>query len=106
MQGLFPVTDSFADTDEPGVNEMSLKPVPPQPVPATESTRKARVSALAGWIPLAVALLVPLPAMSGQLTLAMATSVPPVPPCHHSHVAWEPVWLLVAVQVTDTVKPG
>jgi hypothetical protein len=64
LQGLFPVTDSFVDTDEPGVNEMSLTPVPPQPFDATELTTNARPSAVAGWIPLPVALLVPLPAMS------------------------------------------
>lgn len=94
MQGLFPVTDSFVDTDEPGVNEMSLIPVPPQPFEATESTRNARVSAPTGWIPLPVALLVPLPTMSGHLTVPMASSVPPplTPPCHHSHVASEPDW--------------
>ena len=108
LQGLFPVTDSFVDTDEPGVKEMSLTTVAPQPFPATESTTNARVSALAGWIPVPVALLVPLPAMSGHLTLPMATSFPPplTPPCHHSHVAWEPAWPVVAVQVTDMVKPG
>ena len=78
------MTDSFIDTDEPGVNEMVLTPVPPQPFPATEETTNARVSALAGWIPLPVALLVLLPAMAGHRTLPMATSVPPVPPCHHS----------------------
>ena len=97
------MTFSFADTDEPGVNEMDLIPVPPQPFEATTSTRNARVSAPAGWIPLPVALLVPLPVMAGQLTLPMARSVPP---CHHSHVALEPDRPLVAVQVTDTVKPG
>lgn len=50
------MTDSFVDTDEPGVNEMTLTSVPPQP-PMIESTRNARVSALAGWIPVPVALL-------------------------------------------------
>ena len=98
------MTDSFADTDEPGVNEMSLIPVPPQPFEATASTRNAKVSAPAGWIPLPVALPVPLPAMSGHLTVPMASTVPPLltPPCHHSHVASEPDWPLVAVQVKDT----
>jgi hypothetical protein len=64
------------------------------------------VSALADRIPLPVAPLVPLPTMSGHLTLPCASSVPPAPPCHHSHKNWEPDWPLVAVQVTDTVKPG
>ena len=75
------MTFSVVDTDEPGGNEMSLIPVPPQPFEATESTRNARVSALAGWIPLPVALLAPLPAMAGHLTLPMARSVslPPRP---------------------------
>ena len=67
------MTDRFADTDEPGVNEMSLTTVAPQPFPATEETTNARVSALAGWVPLPVALLVPLPAMSGHLTSPMAS---------------------------------
>src|SRR5258708_1876815 len=108
LHGLFPVTDSFVDTDEPGVNEMSLIPVPPQPFEATASTRNARVSALAGWIPLPVALLVPLPTMSGHVTVPMARSFafPPTPPCHHSHTALEPDWPLVAVPVAATAKPG
>jgi hypothetical protein len=100
------VTFTFVDTDEPGVNEMNLNAVPPQPLLATESASTDKVSALAGWIPLAVALLVPLPVMAGHLTLPLATSVPPAPPCCQSHKNWEPDWLLVAVQVTDTVKPG
>lgn len=54
LQGLLPVTDSFVDTDEPGVNEMSLIPVPPQPFEATESTRNARASAPAGCTALPV----------------------------------------------------
>jgi hypothetical protein len=42
-----------------------------------------RVSAPAGWMPLPVALLVPLPVMAGHLTLPLARSVPfpPSPPC-------------------------
>src|SRR5260221_6749524 len=104
LQGLFPVTDSFVDTDEPGVNEMSLIPVPPHPFEATASTRNARVSAPAGWIPLPVALLVPLPTMSGHVTVPMAISVtsPPTPPCHHSHLALEPDSPLVAAHLQDT----
>src|SRR5260221_11578427 len=86
---------------------MTLTSTPPQ-LPMTESTRNARVSAPAGWIPLPVALLVPLPTMSGHLTVPMASIVPPppTPPCHHSHVASEPDSPLVAVPVADTVKTG